>query len=105
VRSLVQFITSHQHHGAVAFHTFSGVLIRPYGHVSDDEFPVNDLRTYHCIGEKGTELTEYPAISAFHEFPKEVITGTFDDWAYEQKGLFAWTVEVWSPQRQAGITE
>jgi len=55
------------------------------------------LRTYHCIGEKGTELTEYPAISAFHEFrydPKEVITGTFDDWAYEQKGLFAWTVEV-----------
>jgi len=29
--------------------------------------------------------------------PKEVITGTFDDWAYEQKGLFAWTVEVWSP--------
>lgn len=109
VRSLVQFITSHLNiTGAVAFHTFSGVLIRPYGHVSDDEFPVNDLRTYHRIGEKGTELTEYPAISAFHEFrydPKEVITGTFDDWAYEQKGLFAWTVEVWSPQRQAGITE
>lgn len=109
VRSLVQFITSHLNiTGAVAFHTFSGVLIRPYGHVSDEEFPVNDLRTYHHIGEKGTELTEYPAISAFHEFrydPKEVITGTFDDWAYEQKGLFAWTVEVWSPQRQAGITE
>ena len=109
VRSLVQFITSHLNiTGAVAFHTFSGVLIRPYGHASDEEFPVNDLRTYHRIGEKGTELTEYPAISAFHEFrydPKEVITGTFDDWAYEQKGLFAWTVEVWSPQRQAGITE
>ena len=109
VRSLVQFITSHLNiTGAVAFHTFSGVLIRPYSHVSDEEFPVNDLRTYHRIGEKGTELTEYPAISAFHEFrydPKEVITGTFDDWAYEQKGLFAWTIEVWSPQRQAGITE
>jgi murein tripeptide amidase MpaA len=109
VRSLVQFITSHLNiTGAVAFHTFSGVLIRPYTHLGDEELPVNDLRTYQRIGEKGTELTEYPAISAFHEFrydPKEFITGTFDDWAYEQQGLFGWTVEVWSPQRQAGITE
>lgn len=109
VRSLVQFITSYPNiTGAVSFHTFSGVLIRPYSHVSDEEFPVNDLRTYQRIGEKGTELTEYPAISAFHEFrydPKEFITGTFDDWAYEHQGLFSWTVEVWSPQRQAGITE
>ncbi|MFN6500996.1 MAG: M14 family metallopeptidase [Nostoc sp. DedQUE01] len=109
VRSLVQFITTHANiTGAIAFHTFSGVLIRPYTHLGDDEFPVNDLRTYHRIGEKGTELTQYPAISAFHEFrydPKDVITGTFDDWAYEYQGLFAWTVEVWSPQRQAGITD
>ncbi|WP_325034751.1 GNAT family N-acetyltransferase [Nostoc sp. 'Lobaria pulmonaria (5183) cyanobiont'] len=27
--------------GAIAFHTFSGVLIRPYTHLSDNEFPVN----------------------------------------------------------------
>ncbi|WP_138503561.1 M14 family metallopeptidase [Nostoc sp. PA-18-2419] len=109
VRSLVEFITTHANiTGAIAFHTFSGVLIRPYTHLGDDEFPVNDLRTYQRIGEKGTELTQYPAISAFHDFryhPKDVITGTFDDWAYEYQGLFAWTVEVWSPQRQAGITD
>ncbi|MDZ8085528.1 MAG: M14 family metallopeptidase [Nostoc sp. DedQUE12b] len=109
VRSLVQFISTHPNiTGAIAFHTFSGVLIRPYTHLSDDEFPVNDLRTYQRIGAKGTELTQYPAISAFHDFrydPKDVITGTFDDWAYEYQGLFAWTVEVWSPQRQAGIND
>jgi len=109
VRSLVHFITSHPNiTGAVAFHTFSGVLLRPYSHLSDEELPVNDLRTYKRIGEKGTELTDYPAISVFHEFrydPKEVVTGTFDDWAYEHQGIFGWTVEVWSPQRQAGITE
>jgi len=109
VRSLVEFISTHANiTGAIAFHTFSGVLIRPYTHLSDDELPVNDLRTYQRIGEKGTELTAYPAISAFHDFryhPKDVTTGTFDDWAYEYQGLFAWTVEVWSPQRQAGITD
>lgn len=108
-RSLVHFITNHPNiTGAIAFHTFSGVLLRPYSHLSDEEFPVNDLRTYQRIGEKGTELTEYPAISVFHEFrydPKEFVTGAFDDWAYEHQGLFSWTVEVWSPQRQAGIAE
>ncbi len=109
VRSLVQFVTSHPNLiGTIAFHTYSGVLLRPYSHVSDEEFPANDLRTYNRIGEKGTELTGYPAISVFHEFrydPKEVVTGTFDDWAYEHQGVFGWTVELWSPQRQAGITE
>jgi murein tripeptide amidase MpaA len=109
VRSLVQFITTHPNIiGIVAFHTMSGVILRPYCHVSDEEFLVNDLRVYKRIGEKGTELTGYPAVSIFHEFrydPKEIVTGAFDEWAYEYQGIFAWTVEVWSPQRQAGITE
>ncbi len=109
VRSLVSFITTHPNiTGAIAFHTFSGVILRPYSDKSDDEFPVNDLRTYQRIGEKGTELTEYPAVSVFDEFryhPKEFVTGAFDDWAYEHQGIFGWTVEIWSPQRMAGITE
>lgn len=109
VRSLVSFITTHPNiTGAIAFHTFSGVILRPYSDKNDDEFPVNDLRTYQRIGEKGTELTEYPAVSVFHEFryhPKEFVTGAFDDWVYEHQGIFGWTVEIWSPQRQAGITE
>jgi murein tripeptide amidase MpaA len=95
VRSLVHFITTHPNiTGAVAFHTFSGVLLRPYSHLSDEELPVKDLRSYQRIGEKGTELTGYPNISVFHEFrydPKDSITGTFDDWAYEQQGVFGWT--------------
>jgi hypothetical protein len=58
--------------------------------------------------QERTELTGYPACSVFHDFkyhPKSVITGVFDDWCYDQFGIFAWTTEIWSPQRQAGITE
>ncbi|BAY96130.1 peptidase M14, carboxypeptidase A [Tolypothrix tenuis PCC 7101] len=109
VRSLVQFITNHPNiTGAVSFHTFGGVIIRPFSYHSDDEFPVNDLRTYQYIGQKGADFTTYPAISAFHDFrydPKDFISGTFDDWAYDERGIFAWTVEVWSPQNQAGIKD
>jgi Predicted carboxypeptidase len=108
-RALVAFITSHKNLcGAVTFHTYSGVHLRPYGTQADDAFPAEDLWTYQLVGKKGTELTGYPAVSVYHDFryhPKEVITGVFDDWCYDHLGIFAWTTEIWSPQRQAGITE
>ncbi len=109
VRAAVGFITGHPNIIAgVAFHTYSGVLLRPYSHAADDTLPVEDLWTYQKIGAKGTELTGYPNISVFHDFryhPKEVITGSLDDWMYDHGGVFAWTVEIWSPQREAGIGE
>jgi murein tripeptide amidase MpaA len=109
VRSAVQFIASHPNiTGAILFHTYSGVLLRPYSHQADDTMPAEDLWTYQKLGAKGTEITGYPNISVYHDFryhPKEVITGSFDDWAYDHLGLFAWTVEIWSPQRAAGITD
>jgi len=107
VQAAVRFISAHPNvTGAVCFHTYSGVLLRPYSHMADDSLPAEDLWTYQKIGAKGTELTGYPNISVFHDFryhPKEVITGSMDDWFYEHGGVFAWTVEIWSPQRQAGI--
>jgi murein tripeptide amidase MpaA len=109
VRAAVAFVATHPNlTGAVLFHTYSGVLLRPYSHQADDSLPAEDLWTYQKLGAKGTELTGYPNISVFHDFryhPKEVITGSFDDWAYDHLGLFAWTIEIWSPQRAAGIAD
>ncbi len=94
--------------GAVTFHTFSGVHLRPPARTPDDDLPPEDIWTYKKIGDEGEKMTGYPAISNYHEFryhPKEVITGTFDDWMFEHRGVYAWTTEIWSPQRQAGITD
>ena len=94
--------------GAITFHTYSGVFLRPPSRMPDDDIPAEDLWLYKDFGAKIKDLTGYPAISNFHEFkyhPKEVITGVFDDWAYEHMGIFAWTCEIWSAQRHAGITE
>jgi murein tripeptide amidase MpaA len=106
-RNLVDFIVKHPNlTGAISFHTMSGVLLRPYDDRADEEFPTEDLWTFQKIGEKGTAVTGYPNISVFHDFkyhPKQVITGGFDTWAFDHRGMFSWTVEFWSPQRQAGI--
>ncbi len=109
VRAIVDYIARHRNiTGAVTFHTWSGVLLRPYGTQADENMPAEDLWTYKKIGDQGTALTGYPNVSVFHDFkyhPKEVITGVFDDWLFDHYGIFAWTVEIWSPQRQAGIGE
>ncbi len=106
-RALAHFITGHQNiTGGIAFHTWSGVLLRPYSDRDDKEMPAEDLWTYQTIGARGTEVTGYPAVSTYHDFlyhPADVTTGGFDDWLYDHLGIFAWTVEIWSPQRQAGI--
>jgi murein tripeptide amidase MpaA len=108
-RNLVDFIVRHPNlTGVVTFHTYSGLLLRPYDDRSDDEFPAEDLWTYKKIGDQGTRMTGYPNISCYHEFryhPKTVTTGAFDTWLYDHIGVFTWTVEIWSPMRQAGIKE
>ena len=70
--------------------------------------PAEDLWTYKKIGDQGTKMTGYPNVSCYHEFryhPKHVTTGGFDTWMYDHLGIFAWTVEIWSPMRQAGIKD
>ena len=107
VRNQIDFIVKHKNiTGAISFHTFAATIMRPYDDRSDDEFPAEDLWTYKKIGEEGTKLTGYPNISVFHDFkyhPKSFTTGAFDTWMYDHLGIFAWTVEIWSPIRQAGI--
>ena len=108
VRAVVDFIAKQRNiTGGTTFHTWSGVLLRPFEHLPDEEMHAEDLWVYQAVGKKGTELTGYPNISVYHEFryhPKDVIGGTFD-WIYEHLGIFAWVVEIWSPMREAGITD
>jgi murein tripeptide amidase MpaA len=107
VRALVEFISAHPNIcGGVAFHAYSGALLRPFSYQADDKMPAEDLWTFQKIGAKGTAITGYPNVSAYHDFqyhPQQVITGALDDWLYEERGVYGWTLEIWSPQRQAGI--
>jgi murein tripeptide amidase MpaA len=108
VRAMVDFVVKHPNIGAaVSFHTHSGVILRPMGTQSDDDMTPEDLWQYKRFSDLGAKLTGYPAISIFHDFkyhPKEIITGT-QDWIYEHLGALFWTVEIWAPNREAGITD
>jgi murein tripeptide amidase MpaA len=106
VRAMVDFVTKHPNIGAaVSFHTHSGVILRPSGSGPDDSLIPEDLWLYKKFSDSGAALTGYPAISIWHDFkyhPKQVITGT-QDWLYEHLGALFWTVEIWAPNKEAGI--
>jgi len=106
-RNLVDFVVKHPNIcSVVTFHTFSGVLLRPYDDRPDDAFPPEDLWTYKKIGDRGTKMTGYANLAVYHDFryhPKTVIAGAFDSWMYDHLGVFGWTVELWSPLKQAGL--
>lgn len=106
VRAMVDFIVAHPNIGAaISYHTHSGVILRPMGTQSDDDMIPEDLWSYKRFSQLGEKHTGYPSVSIWHDFkyqPKDVITGT-QDWVYEHLGALFWVVEIWSPNKEAGI--
>ena len=109
IHAVIDFLAKHPNvYGALTYHTFSRAILRPYGTKSDDDMDASDKWVFEAIGERGTELTGYPSVSVYHHFryhPKEVITGVFDDWLFDHKGIFAFTVELWDLPTAAGVEE
>jgi len=109
IKAMLDFISEHPNiNAAIAYHTYSGVILRPPSTHPDEEMDATDLWTYKAIGKRGTELTGYPNVSVYHDFryhPKEVISGVFDDWMFSYLGIFAFTVEQWDIVGRAGIED
>lgn len=107
VRAIIDFFDRHPNIAtAVSFHTFGRMLLRPYSHAADTDLPPEDWHLFKAIGEKGTALTGYPSFSVYEGYldhPQHVMTGAFDDWAYEGRGILAWTVELWNLPEAAGV--
>lgn len=106
-RAIVAFWAAHRNiTGSQSYHTFSGVILRPYSGKPDDAFSLHDLDVYKALGQRGKEYTGYPDASVYHNFrysPKSVLHGAFLDWAYEHQGVFAISTELWDTIRLAGI--
>ncbi len=106
-RAAVDFLLSHPNVcGIMSYHTYTGVLLRPYTDRPDTEMPAFDLASFELLGKRCEELTGYPCKSTYHDFrydPVTTVSGVFDDWAYDQYGVHAFTMELWDPQNKAGI--
>jgi murein tripeptide amidase MpaA len=110
-RVQVEFILAHPNiAGVQAHHTHSGVILRPYSNLSDDQIPAEDLRRFAAVGALGSDLTGYPVLSVYNDFtpdkssPSSLRHGVFVDWAYDSFGAFAFTTEIWKAPGEIGKT-
>lgn len=106
-RAQVDALLARPNVGAViTYHTYCGALLRPFSDKPDSAMDARDLSLYKWVGESGARLTGYPCISVFHDFKyveSDHISGAFDDWVYNHRGIMAFTIEIWNIAEQAGI--
>ncbi len=105
-RAILDFTAKHPEIFAwINFHTFGGVFIRPLGDKPDHKMDQADLAVFRQVEAWAKEFTGYPTVSGFHEFlyePETPLKGDLTDYAYHQRGAFAYAVELWDIFRQIG---
>jgi hypothetical protein len=106
-RAVVEFTSARPHIVTwLNLHTFGGVYIRPLGNAPDSKMDPSDLSFYNQLEEWGTMYTGYPTVSGYAEFlyePDKPLHGDVVDYAYHQRGAFAYTCELWDLFRQLGV--
>jgi len=106
-RGIVEFATLHPEIFAWCnYHTFGGVLIRPPGHTPDSKMNQEDLALFRQLEAWMTELTGYPTVSGYDEFlyePDKPLKGDMSEYAYNQRGAFAYVIELWDLFKRLGM--
>jgi len=106
-RGVVEFATKHPEIFAWCnYHTFGGVLIRPPGHTPDAKMDQEDLALFRQLEAWMTEHTGYPTVSGYEEFlyePDKPLKGDLSEYAYNQRGAFAYVIELWDLFKRLGM--
>jgi len=91
--------------GAMSYHTFGNVHLRPSCTVPDAKMNKQDLDAYKLLGTLGAEITDYGHCGVFDGFtmdPQKPLLGVYLDWIYHHRGILAWSTELWSAMDAAG---
>lgn len=105
-KSVVDFVLNHSNIGAVlTLHTSGGVLLYPPGTKPEKSSNSQDMEIYKAIGKMATKETDYPCINIFDNFNEDqefFPSGAFDDWCYQDQGIYAYTMELWDLYKHIG---
>lgn len=106
-RSVADFILDHPNiAGAMSYHTYGGVILRPYCTRPDTEIDKQDLAIFKHLGEIGESLTNYPCWSIFEKFTMDKnnpSAGSFIDFTYDNLGITCFATELWDIRSKAGL--
>ena len=105
-KAVVDFVLAHPNISAAAtHHTSGGIILYPPGTKPEKTAHGFDMKVYKEIGKMGTQEMGYDVINIFDHFMVDqdnYSSGAFDDWCYENQGIFAYTIELWNLKERIG---
>jgi hypothetical protein len=103
-KSVVDFVINHPNINVVSTnHTCGGVFLAPPGTYCEKDGNKFDMKVYNTIGKMATKETGYPVVNIFDSFitdKSNYSSGAFDDYCYENLGIYAYTIELWDVYNQ-----
>lgn len=82
----------------LSFHTFSELVLWPYGHTNDQVSSATDLAVFEKMGKKMATWNKYKPMKSSGLY---LASGDTTDWAYDELKIFAFTIEL-SPSSMLG---
>ena len=90
------FIEDHDFPVAFNYHSYSNLLLHPFGYTEPNPMDEEDIQTFTEIGEELVSVNGYLLGSGVDIL--YAVNGEACDWMYGQHGIFAYTPEVGSGQ-------
>lgn len=91
-QAIKNFVESHQNITTLlSFHTFSELVMWPWGHVDGDITNKKDLTVFQTMGRKMASWNGYKPMKSGDLY---LASGDTCDWAYGEHGIFAFTFEL-----------
>lgn len=75
----------------LSFHTFSELVLWPYGHTKDDISNVRDKEVFEKMGKQMASWNKYKPMKSSGLY---LASGDTTDWAYDELKIFAFTFEL-----------
>jgi len=112
-RAIADFFWEHKNVGGLlTYHTYSGIVLRPFALWSDKRYEERDLEkdlnVYNTLGAVGKEMSGWPVVSPYEEMTdikKQARAGCSMDWWYDHFGLLMFGIELWDMARLAGFPD
>ncbi|MDP7034348.1 MAG: M14 family metallopeptidase [Planctomycetota bacterium] len=94
-RAVHDFLLQHREISEVqSFHTYGGILFRPFGSAPDSLIPTEDMAIYDMLGDAFFRYTGNRPTGRPYG-PGGNIQGSLLDWVYGRFGTYAVTPELW----------
>ena len=111
IRAMADYFYEHKNIGGLlTYHTYSGIVMRPYAFWGDKRYDEKglekDLAVYNALGSLGVEMSGWPVTSPYEEMTldkKKARAGCSMDWWYDHFGLLMFGIEIWDMPSRAGL--